>query len=239
MKFTRIFFVAAMALFTCTTVRSQSNYLDNRPRFLFDTEIGTQTALGYELPSVTIGPAMEIPVGNRFELQADSTYSPDRKKITNDGYEASVGGSAIGFATERLGFIGGLERGWLWTSEFDKKNLFPTAGIVMRNNYFGKGRFYLTYTFPTGCVWATPTNPCTIQSNRLQGITVRQETRSPMHTRWGLQTGVYHFCDEANPNVPETRKCHIGVTAMATMSFEFHLGGRPRIASAAGDADNF
>jgi hypothetical protein len=241
MRSTRILLLTTFSLLTAVTARCQSDYLDNRPRLLFDTSIGSETALGYEFPSTSLGPSLELPLGNHFELQGSGIYSPDKKEITNDGDLASVSGSALGFVTQRFGVVGSIERGWLWTSEFDKEALFPSAGIVLRNDYFGPGRFYVTYTFPTGCVWATPTNPCTIQSNRLQGLTIRQETRSPMHTRWGFETGLYHFCNQANPNDPEpSRTCHLGVSALLTLSFEFHLGSKPRFTTATADSpDNF
>jgi hypothetical protein len=240
MSLIRVFLLTALSLTTCLTVRCQSDYLDNRPRLLFDTAVGSETALGYEFPSTSVGTAFELPLGNRFEVQGSGSYSPDKKIITNDGQLSSVSGSALGFVNQRVGIVAGVEHGWLWTSQFDKQALFPSAGVVLRNEYFGPGRLYITYTFPTGCVWATATNPCTIQSNRLQGVTIRQETRALLHTRWGFETGLYHFCNQANPNDPETRNCRLGVSALLTLSFEFHLGGAPRITTANAVApDNF
>jgi hypothetical protein len=241
MSLTRIVLLTAVSLTTCLSVRGQSDYLDNRPRFLLDTAVGSETALGYEFPATSVGTSFELPIGNRFEVQGSGMYSPDKKYITNDGELSSVSGSALGFVNQRIGVVAGIERGWLWTSQFDKQALFPSAGIVLRNEYLGQGRLYITYTFPTGCVWATATNPCTIQSNRLQGVTIRQETRSLLHTRWGFETGVYHFCNQANPNDPEpSRNCRLGVSAMVTLSLEFHVGGKPRITTANAVApDNF
>src|SRR5580658_3391840 len=195
--------IGAISLVVCSAVHGQSVPADDRPRLLLDTEIGSETALGYELPSIWLGSTVEIPVERRFELQAAGAYSPDKKEITNDGHLASVSGTAIGFINERVGLTAGVESSWLWTSQFDKTALFPSAGVVMRNDYFGPGRFYISYILPTGCVAATASNPCQIQSNRLQGVTVRQEVRSFSHTRWGFESGFYHFCAEGNPNEPE------------------------------------
>jgi hypothetical protein len=241
MRSIRIALLVAVSLLSSATLHGQSDYLDNRPRLLLDTTIGSETALGYDFPSTSLGPSLELPVNPHLELQASGSYSPDKKKITNDGQLASVTGTALGFLSERVGVVGSLERGWLWTSQFDKQALFPSAGVVLRTNYFGPGRFYVTYTFPTGCVWATPTNPCTIQSNRLQGVTVRQETRSLLHTRWGFETGLYRFCNEANPNDPESpRRCTAGVSALLSLSFEFHLLSKSRFSSGTATApDNF
>ena len=241
MSLIRVFLLTAFCLATCLTVRSQSAYLDNRARFLLDTTVGSETALGYKFPSTSVGTSFELPLGNRFEVQGSASYSPDKKIVTNDGQLSSISASALGFVNQRIGVVASVEKGWLWTSQFDKQALFPSAGIVLRNEYLGSGRLYITYTFPTGCVWATATNPCTIQSNRLQGVSIRQETRSLWHTRWGLETGLYHFCNQASADDPQTsRNCRFGVSAGVTLSWEFHAGGKPRITTAnAAAPDNF
>jgi hypothetical protein len=237
----RVLLLAMMFLFFCAAARSQEIFGDQRPRFLLDTAIGSETALGYKFPSISLGPAFEIPVGNRFEMQTSGTYSPDRKAITNDGHLAMGTGSVVAFANQRVGFVGSVERSWLWTSEFGKSVWYPSAGIVLRNDYFGSGRLYLSYVFPTGCVWATANNPCNIQSSRLQGMTVRQEARSGSHTRWGFESGFYHYCAQGNPDEPQAgRTCHWGATALVLLRFEFHCGSRSRFTPLdATDSDNF
>jgi hypothetical protein len=241
MTHARIVALAFASLFSCQAARSQTTFSDDRPRLLLDSQIGSESALGYKFPSLSVGPSLELPLKNRFELQAAASYSPDKKLITNNGHLADVTASALGFVNQRVGFIAGVERGWLWTSEFDKKALFPSAGIVLRNDYFGPGRFYVSYVFPTGRVWDTTNNPVVLQSNRLQGITLRQESRSHSHMRWGVESGLYRFCNEANPNEPQaSQACRLGVSALATFSFEFHLGGKSRFsAPSAIDSDNF
>jgi hypothetical protein len=235
----RIALTTIVCLFHSLQVSSQEAFADHRPRLLFDTEIGTQTSLGYKLPSTAFGPSLEIPVAKRMEFQVSSDYSPDRKAITNDGNSLKLSGSAIGFANHQIGFMATIERNWLWTSQFDKSAWLPSAGVVIRSD--GAGRLYLTYVFPTGCVWATPSNPCKIQSNRLQGIELRQDVRSASHARWGFKIGFYRFCDQGNPNDPQAgRKCHFAETALATLRFEFHLGGRSLSPSSNPDkSDNF
>jgi hypothetical protein len=229
-----------MLLFSCGPLSSQQVYDDTRPRLLLGTEVGSAQPLGYLFPSVTLGPSLEVPVANHFEIQTSAMYSPDRKRITHDGHLEMVSGSVVAFAGQHLGFTTGLERSWLWTSEFDKTVLLPSAGVVLRNDFFGHGRFYVSYIFPTGCVWATSSNPCTIQSNRLQGITMRQEARSFDHMRWGLESGIYHFCNESNPNEPEVgRKCVWGPTAMVLLRFEFHCGSRGHFNPALAGSDNY
>jgi hypothetical protein len=237
MVLARIALTGIVCVFYSLQVSSQEAFADHRPRLLLDMEIGSETSLGYKLPSTAFGPSLEIPVAKRMEFQASSAYSPDRKAITNDGNSLKVSGSAIGFANRQMGFVATIERNWLWTSQFDKSAWLPSAGVVIRND--GAGRSYLTYVLPTGCVWATPSNPCKIQSNRLQGIEIRQDIRSASHIRWGFKVGFYRFCDQGNPNDPPAgRKCHFAATTLVTLRFEFHLGGRSP-SSNPSKSDNF
>jgi hypothetical protein len=239
--FGKLFFAAMLLLVSAGAMQGQQLYSDQRPRLVLGTEAGSEIALGYEFPSVTFDATSEIPIGNHFEVQLGTTYSPAKKAITDDGQRLGFSGSFLAFANQRAGFIATVEHKWLWTSEFDKEVLYPSAGVVLRNGYFGTGRLYLTYTFPTGCVWATPANPCTIQSNRLQGVSLRQEARFFANTRWGVEAGLYHFCDQGNPNDPEAgRDCHLAPTALVTLAFEFHCGHKFRIGSTDGvDSDNY
>ena len=217
--------LAVLSVLSALPAKAQETFADTRPRLILGAEAGSQTSLGYKLPSAGFGTTAEVPVSKRFEFQSTETYSPDRKFITNDGQSLKFNGSAIGFINDRMGVSAGLEHNWLWTSQFNKRSWLPSAGIVLRNDYFGPGRLYVSYVFPTGCVWATPTNPCRIQSNRLQGIELRQEVRSGSRMRWGFKGGFYRFCDEGNPNDPQAgRNCHLALTALATLGFEFHLG---------------
>ena len=239
MALVRIALTGIVCLLYSLQASSQEALADHRPRLLFDSEIGSQTSLGYKLPSTAFGPSLEIPVAKRMEFQVSSAYSPDRKAITNDGNSLKLSSSAIRFANDRVGFIATIERNWLWTSQFDKSAWLPSAGVVFRSDYSGPGRLYLTYVLPTGCVWATASNPCKIQSNRLQGIEVRQDIRSRSHLRWGLRGGFYRFCDQGNPNDPPAgRKCHFAATTLVTLRFEFHLGSRSP-SSNPSKSDNF
>lgn len=201
--------------------------IDRLPRLLFDTSIGSDTALGYKFPSTTFGFSVEIPIAKHVELQASTIFSPAKKFITNDGYSVKVNGTAI---NNKFGFSASVERSWLWTSQFDKRSLFPSAGVVVRNDFLGPGRFYISYLFPTGCVWAMATNPCKLQSKRLQGVQLRGESRAASHLRVGVGGGLYRFCDQANPYEPSTgRICHFALTAMTSLRFEFHLTKRSQV----------
>jgi hypothetical protein len=221
----KLMMVAFGAAMSCWPATAQENVADARTRLLLDSEIGSATSLGFRLPAMSFGPSAEIPLGDRFEFQSGAMYSPNRKVITNDGSALNLRGAAIVFASSRFGIIGNFEHTSLWTSRFDERGWVPSGGVVIRNNYLGPGRIYLTYVLPTGCVWATSSNPCTIQSKRLQGVDVRQDARFGSHERWGFDFGIYHFCDQSNPNDAQAgRHCHVGASAMATLSFEIHLG---------------
>jgi hypothetical protein len=235
LKFTLLGMITATLGFAA---RAQENPTDPRPRLLLNSEIGSAASLGFKFPATSFGPSIEIPIKNRFEIQSAALYSPDRKFITDDGNALNLSGSAIGFVTSRFGVVGKIERTSLWTSQFHEANWFPSAGVVIRNDYLGPGRVYVSYVFPTGCVWATSSNPCTLQSKRLQGVEVRQDARFGSHKRWGFDFGIYHFCDQSNQNDPQAgRHCHIGGSAMITMSLEFHLG-KPSLSTLRGDDPN-
>jgi hypothetical protein len=212
-------------IFLAAPAKAQVNFgPEGQPptRLLLDAEIGAQGGLGCKLISTRYGATMERLVGSLFEMQATLAYSPDRKLVTNNGNSLLASGAAIAWATPRVGLTGGYERAWLWTSQFEKKAGYPTAGFVLRNDLFGPGRLYVAYLFPTGCVWATSHNPCTIQSNRTQGVQVKQEFRVWSHLRVGWQGEVLHFCDQANPNAPQiSRTCHWAATSLFLPRFEF------------------
>jgi hypothetical protein len=191
-------------------------------RLLFDSEIGTEANLGYKLPSTEYGFSVEQPLSKRFELQSSLSYSPDKKIITGNGNSFLVSGTGIVWVTSRVGLSGAYDYSWLWTSQFNKNGWAPSAGTVIRNSLFGPGRIYVSYIFPTGCVWATPSNPCKIQSNRLQGPEFNEEVRVSSRLRVGFKLGAFHFCEQSNENDPAVpRQCHWGGTELAFVRLEF------------------
>jgi hypothetical protein len=210
----------AVCLISSRYVLGQESAPDQRPRLLIGADFGLQNQLGY-FPTATLSTGFEVPIGHRFELQTISNYAIARKFITGDGQSAHLGGSLIAWTTNRVGLFGSVEQSWLWTSQFDKSNLFPSVGIVLRGHSLGPGRIYLSYLIPTGCVWATSSNPCKIQSNQLQGFQFRKEGRLKSRLRWLLGFSVLHFCDQANPYEPQTgRNCHMALTGSGGFRFE-------------------
>jgi hypothetical protein len=224
-------FRAAMLLFcllvVCPSMRAQTLPLltDTSARWLLDAELDGNGMLGYIFPDLTFGTAVEKPITTHFEVQGSIGYSTSRKAITKNGNSLLARETVIGWVKPRVGVMGAYERSWLWTSQFDKAPWYPMAGIVIRgyNSTFGPGRLYVSYVFATGCVWATPSNPCTIQSNRTQGIQETQEVRFARHVRAQSSLAVLHFCDQSNQNDPSVpRTCHWALTSALMFRFEIH-----------------
>jgi hypothetical protein len=191
-------------------------------RLFLDTDIGVRAELGFIPPSSDFGASFEYPVWKKLEIQGAASFSPDKKQITHNGYSFGVSGTAILWPYASLGVLGEVGYGRLWTSQFTEGGTTPAAGVVLRTRYEYPGRLYIRYLFPTGCVWATPSNPCTLQSKRIQGLTMRQEFQFRPHIRWGVEAGIYHFCDQSNPNDPAIpRTCHWAGTELVFVRFQF------------------
>jgi len=166
-------------------------------RVLVDTEWGTASGLGYKLPHLAAGTTVEQPLGNHWEAQGEVSVSPDRKYITNDGKSAQAGATVLFWPIQRIGLTGGASYTRLWTSQFQKGELFPSAGIVVRDTLDGSpGRFYVRYLFPTGCQWGAD---CVIQSSRLSGVEGFQEFQVWPHWRIGFRGAWWRFAEQGNP----------------------------------------
>lgn len=180
-------------------------------RVFMDADVGIRAQLGFLPPSSDFGMSFELPIqfNKPIEIQGAASFSPDRKKITGDGHSITATAKAIYWINSRVGAFGEAGYGRLWTSQFDEGGgVTPTFGGVIRTHFFYPGRLYISYSIPTGCVWATATNPCKLQSKRLQGFTFRQEFQFRPHIRWGIEAGAYHFCAQGNPEDPAAgREC--------------------------------
>ena len=197
-------------------------YGTSSPRFFLDADVGIRGELGFLPPSSDFGTSFEYPLLGMFEMQGAASFSPDRKKITHDGHSVSVDGKAIMWPYGRLGVFADVGWNRLWTSQFTEGGTGPSFGSVIRTSYEYPGRLYISYLLPTGCVWATSSNPCKLQSKRLQGFSFTQEFQFRPHIRWGVDAGVYHFCDQSNPDDPAVaRKCHWAGTEMLFVRFQF------------------
>lgn len=193
--------------------------------FLLSGQIGGADRLGVVGPSTWFGPGVEIPLRKRVEFHASATYSPDHNVITHDGNGLSVEGTGVAWLTNRFGASATYSRTWLWTSAFNKDARNVAPGVVVRDNFAFPSRSYISYLLPTGCVWATPSNPCLMQSSRDQGLQFTRESLISKHSRFAINAQFIHFCDRSNPNAPSIpRACHYAPTIYLEMKLE--LPGR-------------
>jgi hypothetical protein len=186
-------------------------------RLLFTAHVGDSVNLGYFFVSKSFGTAIEIPIDRRFELQAGTLYSPDRRVLTSRSNELSAGGATIFWPTHRFGISGKYDYDWLWTPQFDRAGWRLGPGAVFRDNYWG--RTYVSYEIVRGCVWGIPSNPCRILSDQTRGVDIKQEFGITTHLRMGLGGSILHFCDESVPTVAGT--CHYGVSEYLSFAWEF------------------
>jgi hypothetical protein len=192
-------------------------------RWLLDSETGSDAGLGYKMPHIAFGFSFERQVGRNIELQGRTSFSPDRKYITNDGLNLIIMSTGLYWITQRFAVTGSIRRSNLWTSQFNKSAWGPSVGTAIRENSFGyPGRLYLDYLFPTGCQWGLN---CRIQSNRSLGPEVYWEKRIASHFRLGFKFGFYHILNQSNElrsDIPRTGEW-TGDTHVV-MRFEFPRG---------------
>jgi hypothetical protein len=196
---------------------------DSATRWIVDFESGSDSGFGFKLPHLAIGGTVERPVGKRLEIQAELSYSPDKKYITNDGNSIRMATTLIVWASQKVGISAEVGEDYLWTSQFNENDLAPAFGFVVRDYFEGApGRLYLSYLVPTGCQWG-PT--CPIQSKRMQGVQGSWEHRLFPHFRLGFSMGVCRFLNQSNqlePSVPRTQVWAGDVHLL--MRFEFPPG---------------
>jgi hypothetical protein len=211
-------------------------YHNSRTQILGDVDLDAFGELGYEFPTIFAGIAVEQPIATRWEIQAQIEGGWSKKYITNNGVSLTSRLQGLFWINDRVGLSGAFATSNLWTSQFVKvlnvkellegiqqQELYPTAGIVMRDSFEGAaGRFYADWKFPTGCQWATPANPCKIQSSRLQGIEITQEFRMTTWMRFGGSFFVYHGLEQSNQNEPQIPRTGFWAPAIsATIRFQF------------------
>jgi len=212
-----------VAVLICLPAAISAQGTNSETRVLANIEGGTASGLGYELPHILTGIALEQPLGRRWEAQGGVFYSPDRKYITHDGNSVQAGGTALFWPIHRIGLTGGVQYTHLSTNEFQKSGYLPSAGVVLRDNWYGNpGRFYVNYVFATGCQWGPQ---CVIQSNRTSGLQMFQEFRLWPHWRFGMRGAWWHFADQSNPLDPAAgRIWHNTGTMAVVLRYEFRAG---------------
>ena len=113
-------------------------------RIFLDSDIGSPSQLGFIPPSRDFGASFEYPLWRRLEIQGTGSFSPDHKQITHNGHSYSLTGTAIIWPWWRVGVLGGVGHGRLWTSQFTEGGTNPTIGVVIRTHYVDPGRLYFS-----------------------------------------------------------------------------------------------
>lgn len=193
---------------------------EGETRILADAEVGTEAGLGYKLPHILAGLALEKPLGTRWEAQGRVFWSPDRKYITNDGLSVQGSGEVLFWLNQKVALTGLVGYTHLWTRDFQKGAWTPATGVALRDRWYGSpGRAYFAYSFPTGCQWGST---CVIQSSRTHGITGYQEFRLWPHWRVGIRGAWWRFAEQSNPLDPAAgRVWHNTGTAAMVVRYEF------------------
>jgi hypothetical protein len=201
--------------------------VSNPIRLLSDVQIGGEP--GYKLPYIQLGGSVEIPIGNRFEAQFNSTWSPTAKQGTSSGYGFQVQTTEIGWVTQRFGLTGNVRHNWLRTDAYHKQSWEYSAGVVFRAG--DEHRIYLDYLLPYGDRGFNPKTG--IEDSHTQGPEIQWEVRMANHWRWIVRGGVYHVLTQGNQLCdgtlgPVVASCKRGgaISAAATVGFRYEWPGR-------------
>ena len=187
-----------LALFAvCPYVDAQSESVPEHTsmRVMSEVQFGSTSGLGYKFPHLAFGVRIEQSIMRKFEIDAESIYSPDQKYGFNSGHQITAEADAIYWAFDRIGISGGNEHNWLVTPRYKKSVPIPSVGIVLRGNSDFPWRFYLSWLVPAGRY-----DPKTgIEPSRLTGPDFYYETQLYDHFRLGVRIGIYHGYEQGNP----------------------------------------
>jgi hypothetical protein len=195
------FFVFAGILPTlfgvCIYARAQSETMPENAsaRVMSEVQFGSTSGLGFKFPHLAVGARIEQSITRKFEVDAESIYSPDQKYGFNSGHQITAEATGIYWAADRFGVSGLYEHDWLVTPDYKKPVTVPSAGIVLRGNGGFPWRFYVSWRVPSGGY--DPTNG--IEPSRLTGPDFHYESQLYDHVRVGLHVGIYHGYSQGNP----------------------------------------
>ena len=179
----------------CSYLDAQSEEMDGATRLISEFQFGSTEGLGFQFPHLALGARIEKPVTPRFEIDAETIYSPDHKTGLGAGHQVTAEADGIYWTTHRMGVSGGYEHNWLVTSEYRKSVTIPAAGIVLRGNDGLPWRLYINWLIPSGQY-----DPETgIEPSRLTGPDFLYEFQLYEHLRFGLLLGIYHGYEQGNP----------------------------------------
>jgi hypothetical protein len=177
-------FALALTLLALSAVQSRSCFAQTQgSTVLVSVALGGQISLGYQFPSTEAGIGVELPVGNHLEFIAYGGFSPDQKFHAEWPAKSVIGdGRAILWLNHRFGLIGGARYVQDWIKPQTKFQLYPLAGISIRDHFFElPGRMDVVYEFPTGDL------------NRVEGVRLYQSFRIASRLRFGLDIGGWEF----------------------------------------------
>lgn len=254
MKIRRVIAGLAFALSTPLLLHSQA--LDqgrilspfSESRLLSDIQFGDFTVFGLGATSLGWGLGGELPLGpslkaggRRFEYQPSFAVLVGPKiSYWNGSLESQqnleVNNQGLIWMIRRLAAAGGYQYASYWAEGVTLQNVgytirragwVPNLGGVIRDTLLGRpGRVYASYIFPTGCQWATPSNPCVVQSPRTRGIEMMQEVRGSTYLRIGAELALVRYDDPSAPSVPAIPR--IGHTAVyGTIHLKFEWPASP------------
>jgi hypothetical protein len=184
-------------------------------RIAFDAGAGPTEQFGYTFTAAMFGFAVEHPFGDRFEGQLRFVYMPNLSINSQSAQSTGISGTGLFWMNGKVAAQFQAERDWLWGSGLTNAEWNPSLGAVIRDSIFRPGRLYASYVIPTGC--AVAGQACASPSDRTQGLRLYQEVRIASRFRFGVRTGIYHYCNE---NQESVRACHAAGEALFTLRFE-------------------
>jgi hypothetical protein len=186
-------------------------------QFFVDARLGGGP--GYRFPSVELGVSFELPISTHIELQGVS-YTPTKPINAIKGDSLGMTGGGAFWITRRFGATAYLDRGHLWTSQFNLRGWGPLVGVAIREHtHESPGRLYVSYVIPTGCQWG---GSCLAQPSRTTSARIYWDHRVLVHWRFGFEVGLYRRLNQGDPLDPAAgRTSQLVGDAQMVSRFEF------------------
>lgn len=197
--------ILAASLFAIASAHAQTTILASG-------EVGPGY-LGFRDPHLAIGATTETKI-HRLFLWQQFLISPDVKQGRNRGHDIAYGVTADFNVWHHMGPLVGYSYSKYWSGRVEKNSDVvvdryskggghPVVGAAILDSWYGApGRFVVEYHFPSGCVYATASDPCPITSPRTRALTFSQEFELWHKLRLGVLGGWLNYGDQVNPNAP-------------------------------------
>ncbi len=217
-------------------------------RLLSDIQFGDYTTYGFGASALGWGLEAELPFGPplragglRFEYQPSFAVLFGPKLSQRNGAIESqqyveVHNQGLIWVIHRLAAEGGYKYASYWAEGANQGPLFqnqtytlhrsgwaPDLGVAVRDAWAGRpGRFYASYVFPTGCLRATFSNPCVVQSPGMHGVEMMEEIRATSYLRVGVELAAVRYYDPSASDVPGAPRIgRTGIYANIRLKFEW------------------